>query len=107
VNPVSTQRSGVDLCFKLFLSGDESAALEGERTSATLAASGADGPLPGRVRVEYLRTSGSSWWSLVPTVARRMGLGHALGGIGNVLLALALMCGVAAVCARAILTGLR
>lgn len=36
--------------------------------------------LPGRFTVEYLRSSGSSWWSLARTVARRMGLGHAPSG---------------------------
>jgi hypothetical protein len=38
------------------------------------------GLLPGRLRVEYLRQSGSDWWSMVLPIARRMGLGRALAG---------------------------
>ncbi len=36
--------------------------------------------LPGRIAVEYVRAGSSSWWSLVPSVARRMGLGRAWAG---------------------------
>jgi hypothetical protein len=48
-------------------------------------------PLEGRVMIEYLRPGGRSWWSLARSVARRMGLGHALGGARVALLALAIV----------------
>ncbi|HTD07938.1 MAG TPA: hypothetical protein VK680_03515 [Solirubrobacteraceae bacterium] len=103
VKRLSTVRSGLDLCFTFFTNGDESVGLFGESTAGALAARGPSGSLPGRVRVEYLRASGSSWWSLAPEVARRMGLGHAPSGTWSVLLAVALMVGVCGLCARVIL----
>ena len=103
VNRLSTARSGLDLCFTFFTNEDESIGFFGESTTAALAARGPNGSLPGRVRVEYLRPSHSSWWSLAPEVARRMGLGRAPSGTWSVLLAVALMVSVFALCARVIL----
>ena len=93
----------VGLCFTLFGNGNESIQLVGEPTTGALAARGPGGPLPGRVRVEYLRSSGASWWSLAPEVARRMGLGHAAAGTWSVLLVLVLMGCLVALCSRLIL----
>lgn len=103
VNRLSTARSGVELCFTLFLNGNESSELTGEATTPARAARDRQGALPGRVRVEYLRPSLSSWWSLAPQVARRMGLGHAPSGTWGVLLVVALVGAMIAVCARVIL----
>lgn len=61
-----------------------------------LASSYRVGPLPGRLQIEYLRPGSRSWWSLVLSTARRMGLGHAFSGTWIALLAFALMVGVAA-----------
>jgi hypothetical protein len=46
---------------------------------ADTAASAMDGSqaLGGRVRIDYLGGTAESWWSLAPTVARRIGYGHA------------------------------
>lgn len=98
--------SGTDVCFTLFLNGDETAELVGERTASALAARTAAGPLPGRVRIEYLRPGPSSWWSLAPSVARRMGLGHAWSGAWSAILVAALMGAVAILCLRLALRGL-
>lgn len=68
-----------------------------------LAATYRESPLPGRLIVEYLRPGDSSWWSLVLSVARRMGLGHAAGGTWLALLAALLMAAVAVAASRAIL----
>ncbi|MGD0452801.1 MAG: hypothetical protein ABSB69_04330 [Solirubrobacteraceae bacterium] len=103
VEPLSMARSGVELCFTLFLNGDESAELVGERTTGALAAQSRFGPLAGRVRVEYLRPGRSSWWSLAPAVARRMGLGRAWSGTWNVLLVFGLMGGMVLLCSRMML----
>ena len=102
VNTLSTVRSGVALCFTFFTNEDETITAVGEPTTGVLAAHARDATSPGRVRVEYLRPNRSSWWSLVPEVARRMGLGHAPSGTWTVLLVLALMGGLVAVCARVI-----
>jgi hypothetical protein len=107
VNRLATAVSDVELCFTLFLNGDESIALTGEQTDSAHAASYQYGSLPGRVRVEYLRPSRSSWLSLAPEVARRMGLGHAPSGTWSVLLVIALMATVLALCARMIVRELR
>lgn len=100
MNAEPSARSGVEVCFVAALNGDESATLSGAKTPARLAASGPGGPLRGRVRIEYLRAGSSSWWSLAPSVARRMGLGHAWSGTWSAVLALALMASVAALCIR-------
>ena len=47
-------------------------------------------PAPGRLRLEFLPAGDGSWWSFAPTVARRIGLGHAWSGPTVALLALAL-----------------
>jgi hypothetical protein len=48
--------------------------------------------LPGRLHLEYLAAGERSWWSLAPTLARRLGRGHAWSGpsVGVLLLLLAL-----------------
>lgn len=46
--------------------------------------------LPGRVRIEYLRPSGRSWWSTALATVRRLGLGRAASGTWNALLVAAL-----------------
>jgi cytochrome c oxidase subunit IV len=54
----------------------------GERTVQAQAARFPGGrPFVGRVRVEYVRPSGSRWWSLIGAVADRMGLGRAWVGV--------------------------
>jgi hypothetical protein len=57
-------------------------------------------PLKGRVVVEYLAAGRSSWWSRVLSVARRMGIGHALSGTWLALLAAALMAAVGVLAVR-------
>jgi Predicted membrane protein (DUF2142) len=48
----------------------------------------------GRMRIEYLRPGGRSWWSLVADTMRHMGFGHTPPGIWIAWLALALMLAV-------------
>jgi len=107
IGGLSGGAADVELCFTLFLNGEESELLFGEPTSAARAALVTQGPqrglLPGRLRVEYLHPAASSWWSLASSVARRMGLGRAWPGAWVALLVVALMSGVAFVCARTIL----
>jgi hypothetical protein len=52
------------------------------------------GALGGRLGVEYLAQSSGSWYTRVLTVARHMGLGHALTGTWVALLIAALMAAV-------------
>jgi Predicted membrane protein (DUF2142) len=46
------------------------------------------------LRLEYLRSGHTSWWSLVPSIARHLGLGHAIAGIWNAWIVLTLMLAV-------------
>jgi hypothetical protein len=107
--PIAPQRvahARATICFA-FSVYDETVDVRGEPTAPALAArNGSGAPLPGRVRVEYLRP-GRSWWSLAPSVARRMGLGHALGGAWDVVLALALMAALVVCASRLALRELR
>jgi hypothetical protein len=60
-----------------------------------------------RFRVEYLRQAHSSWWSMVSSVARRTGFGHAPGGTWIVFLLIAVMITVAILASRLVLRELR
>lgn len=55
------------------------------------------------MRLEYLRSRDTSWWSLLGSVVRRMGYGHAPSGTWVVFVLIALMVAVAALVARALL----
>jgi hypothetical protein len=77
---VSRTTPGVTVCFALGPTV-EPLRISGENAPAALALSTPSGErLPGRMRVEYLRPGSASWASLLPSVARRMGLGHAWDG---------------------------
>jgi hypothetical protein len=90
VKPVARTTSHVQICFKLGKS-KELVVIDGAPAGRAMAATDEGQLLGGRVRIEDLRASHSSWWSLASTVARRMGLGHAPSGTWTVLLLLALM----------------
>lgn len=65
---------------------------------------------PGRLvrfRIEYLHSGHSSWWSLVSTVAHRMGFGHAPSGTWIVFVLIALTLTVTALASRLLLRELR
>jgi hypothetical protein len=94
VKPLSSTRPAVELCFALQLNGDESASVMGEPWQGPEAALAGESGLPGRVRVEYLRPARSSWWSLVPAVARHMGLGNVVDGTWSVFAVVGLMASV-------------
>jgi hypothetical protein len=96
---VARTTSHVEICFKVGPT-KEKVAILGEPSSSAAAAAGLQGQsLPGRFKVEYLRVSHSSWWSVVPQVARRMGLGRAPAGTLIVVLPLIAMLGAILACA--------
>lgn len=59
------------------------------------------------LRAEYLRPGPHSWWSLIPSIAYHMGLGHAPSGTWIVFLLLALMLAVVILAGRLTLRELR
>jgi hypothetical protein len=95
VRRVSRTTPAAKLCFTL---GRPLASVEifGEHASRAGTLVGPRGePLPGRLGVEYLGAGRSSWLSLLPSVARRMGFGHAWGGAWIALALLAAMASAA------------
>ncbi len=78
------------VCFS-FTGANERVSLLGVRTSPQNAARSGARALPGRIAIEYLRAGSSSWWSLAPSVARRLGLGRAWAGTWVALMVAALM----------------
>jgi hypothetical protein len=96
VKPLEHGVSDVKLCFSIpansgFLQ------LYGVQTSPRQAAVGGNGQrLPGRVSVTYLAPGSGSWWSRARSVARHIGLGHAITGTWVALLVAALMAAVVA-----------
>lgn len=105
VEPLSTTTSGVELCYAIYGNDDESDGLVGELTAQGDAALTRSGPLPGRLRAEYLRPGKSSWWSLATAVAHRLGLGRAASGAWWAVLAIALMGCVVVLCSWQIVRG--
>jgi hypothetical protein len=89
VQPLPHTVAPVKVCFTITQMNGK-VAMRGTPTGSALAARSMEGPLPGRMGIEYLRPSGSSWWSRATTVARRLGLGRAASGTWNALLVMAL-----------------
>jgi Predicted membrane protein (DUF2142) len=97
VGPVTRTVSGVTVCVTL------GAAIEPvDLIGARLGGSSREGGGAVKMRIEYLRAGGGSWWSRVSLVARRLGLGRAPSGAWAALLALALMATVLALSAWAL-----
>jgi hypothetical protein len=91
VQRVSRTTSDAEVCFTLARPAEE-IAIFGKHTSRANALVGPRGQgLPGRMGVEYLRPGSTSWLSLAPAIARRMGFGHAWGGTWIVFALLAAM----------------
>jgi hypothetical protein len=107
VKPLRQARAGVTVCIDLHANGDETISLVGELSDRKHAARSDRGVFPGRVQIEYLRPGRSSWLSLAPEVARRMGLGHAGSGTWGVLFVIALMAVVIGLSSRATIRDLR
>jgi hypothetical protein len=64
--------------------------------------------LPGAsLHLEYLRPGPNSWWSLLPSIAYHMGLGHTPNGSGVVYLVIVLMLAVIVISSRLIIEELR
>jgi hypothetical protein len=93
----------VKVCFAAALVRGEALRVDGADTKPAVAARSAEGEaLPGRVQIEYLTQGSSSWLSLLPSVARHMGLGRAWHGAWVAFLALALMIAIATLATRTI-----
>jgi hypothetical protein len=79
VPPLSRTLQHAKVCFQMSqLTGY--VALSGGPSARAVAATSDGKPLPGRIRVSYLRPSGESWWSLTNAVIQNMALGRAASG---------------------------
>jgi hypothetical protein len=107
VNALTTTRSGVTLCFELQLVSDEQIDLSGEVTKGARSAHVGSKALRGRLAVEYLHRSSSSFLSLAPQIARRIGLGRGGAGTWIMLPIAAAMAAVMALSLRLLLRDLR
>lgn len=106
VKPLPRTVSGVTVCTSFRLR-DEILTVFGAATPHAIAARFGSRVLPGKMRIEYLRAGERSWASQIPSIVRRMGLGHAHAGSWIVLLALALLAAVAALASNLVLKELR
>jgi hypothetical protein len=107
VSPLRNTLAPIRLCIYLSdLNGEVE--FHGEHTSHLLAARTYGGSrFPGRIRVEYIRAGHTSWLSLVPSMARRIGLGRAPAGTWVALLAAILSLAVAGLTSFAVIRELR
>jgi hypothetical protein len=94
VRPLRQTESNVQVC--VFVGpNSQPVYLLGSPTPTAQAARGSTGlPLSGRLHAEYLASGRNSWWGLILTVARHMGLGRVLTGTWVALLIAALVCAV-------------
>jgi hypothetical protein len=100
VKPVDRTVFPVKLCFDV---GPNSEAIRiiGFHTPAREAAVSPQGEtLSGRIGVEYLAAGRGSWWSRALSVARHIGIGHAISGTWVALLIAGLMVAVGALALR-------
>jgi hypothetical protein len=100
VKPVDRPVSPAKVCFVLG-PNSEAVRIIGFHTPAREAAvSPAGQSVSGRIGVEYLAASQGSWWSRVRSVARHMGIGHAVSGSWVALLIACLMAAVGGLALR-------
>jgi hypothetical protein len=98
--------SGVTLCASFPLR-DETVEVQGNAAPAAAGIREGGRSLPARMWIEYLRSSSSSWLSLIPSVLRHMSFGHALPGRWSPFTALALFAAAGTLAAGAAFRALR
>ncbi|MGB2711810.1 MAG: DUF2142 domain-containing protein, partial [Conexibacter sp.] len=103
ITPPSRDLDNVEVCFTP-RDGGMVTAVGGPTPLDSAQARGDGTVLSGSVPIDYLRAGEQSWWSAVPTVARRIGLGRGSWGGGWVAWAIAaLMLASVALAARLVL----
>jgi hypothetical protein len=88
VRPVPTRTTTGRVCLRISdASGHAETMFAGAQSDAGPTATYGDNELPIRLRLEYLMPTQRSWWAFAPTVAERIGFGHAWSGTSVALLA--------------------
>ncbi|HSZ13737.1 MAG TPA: hypothetical protein VK790_06855 [Solirubrobacteraceae bacterium] len=106
LKPLPRAVPGTTICASFRLKYERMIVFGAATRPAIAAHDGADA-LSGRIWIEYLRPGSSSWASLVPSVARRMGLGRSPAGTWNALVALELLAAVVIAASALLLVELR
>jgi hypothetical protein len=106
VKPLPRTVSGATVCVS-FRAQDETVFVQGNATPAASAARDGRQTIAGRMWIDYLRPGDRSWASLLPSTARRLGLGRAAAGIWVSFLVLALAASVILLTSRLVLEELR
>lgn len=91
VEPLEHTASHVKLCFSVPANSGYLQIYGAHIASGETAVGDKGQALPGRMSIEYLKSGGGSWWSRILSVARHMGIGHAVGGTWLALLVAALV----------------
>jgi len=99
---VPSHSSVVRLCVGWAMGGSESIHVMGALTEPSRALRIDGAPERGRFGVEYLRSGRSSWLSLAPGIAHRLGLGRSPSGTWIAVLAALVMLAVVAISSRVI-----
>jgi len=107
VHRVSHATSHVNVCFALGRPLEAVKILGNQTAAADALVSSGGERLSGRMGVEYLRPGQASWLSLLPSIARHMGRGHAWSGTWIVFALLTAMASVACLIAWLTLRELR
>jgi hypothetical protein len=89
VRPLPATVAPVEICVRLREVNGRVTML-GRPTEESEAAHGRGQALPGRMHVEFLRDSRTSWWSMATAIAQRLGLGRAASGTWNAFLVMGL-----------------
>jgi hypothetical protein len=106
VNALPTAYSPVELCVYISqLNGEVE--FNGRPSEADAAIANGKTTIRGRVGVEYLRSGRQSWLSLLPSMARHLGLGRAPGGTWMAFVAALLTAALAVVASVLLLRELR
>jgi hypothetical protein len=100
VTPLDHATSDVTLCVAVGPNSESIFYLGNETSEQDATVALGLGALSGRLTVEYLAAGRGSWWTRILSVARHMGLGHALSGTWVVLLIAALMAAVGLLAVR-------
>jgi len=103
VKPLSHTISPVRLCLYIGPNSEAIYFFATQTPAQESAVSGSGALLGNRLGVEYLASGHGSWWSRILTVARHMGIGHALNGTWVVLLIAALVGAVGILALRLVL----
>jgi hypothetical protein len=94
VKPLDHEASNVKLCLYVPANSGRLQFYGASAAAGNTAVEATGHAFPGRISVEYLASGHGSWWSRALSVARHIGVGHAVSGTWVALLVVALLAAV-------------